>query len=389
LAIYAGKTKPQRFELAESSDTSEERQLDPTERRLERAREEGQFAQSRDLTTFLVLLLFAAFFVGIGGSLMKGMVELVKQGLTFGSSDDWQNHLIDWASGPLVSAMLWVLAIVLPLWLVSALAPLAMVKFQPVWAFKLNPGRLDPFAGLGRIFSTDTLTEVAKNILKVIVVFGVGVAYVTSLIGNLSVLSRQDLNQALSNSLGLIETGLLLLLLPIVVVAAVDVVIQWFSFSKRMKMSQEEMKESEGSPELKNRLRQRQRQIATSRMMSALEKADVVLANPDHYSVALRYDAEKMRAPIVVAKGMDEIALMIQRVAKENQVPVARIPPLARLLHKHLKVGEPIPAPLFEVVAKVLAWAYELKQATAADDLPLPEIGALPDLELGAKASAN
>jgi flagellar biosynthetic protein FlhB len=192
-------------------------------------------------------------------------------------------------------------------------------------------------------------------------------------------------NQALSNSLDLIKTGLLLLLLPVLVVAAVDVIIQWFNFSKRMKMSQEElkqeMKESEGSPELKNRLRQRQRQIATSRMMSAMEKADVVLANPDHYSVALRYDAEKMRAPIVVAKGMDEIALMIQRVANENQVPVARIPPLARLLHRHLKVGEPIPAPLFEVVAKVLAWAYEIKQAAASDELPLPEIGALPDLE--------
>ena len=379
--------------MAESSDTGEEKQLDPTERRLERAREEGQFAQSRDLTTFLVLVLFAACLLGLGASLMKGMVTLVQQGLTFGSSQDWQDHLSEWASGPLVSALMWVAAIVIPLWLVSAIAPLAMVKFQPVWAFKLNPDRLDPFAGLGRIFSTQTLTEVAKNILKVIVVFGVGVVYVIGLVGQISVLSRQDFNQALSNSMGLIQTGLFLLLLPVLVVAAVDVVIQWFNFSKQMKMSQEEMKqemkESEGSPELKNRLRQRQRQIATSRMMSALEKADVVLANPDHYSVALRYDAEKMRAPIVVAKGMDEIALMIQRVAKENQVPVARMPPLARLLHRHLKVGEPIPAPLFEVVAKVLAWAYDIKQATATDDLPLPEIGALPDLELGAKPSAN
>ena len=135
LAIYAAKTLAQKVDLAESSDTSEEKQLDPTERRLERAREEGQFAQSRDLTTFLVLLLFAAFFVGVGGSLMKGLVELVKQGLSFGASDDWQNHLTDWASGPLVGATMWVLAIVLPLWVVSALAPLAMVKFQPVWAF--------------------------------------------------------------------------------------------------------------------------------------------------------------------------------------------------------------------------------------------------------------
>jgi flagellar biosynthesis protein FlhB len=371
--------------LAESSDTSEEKQLDPTERRLERAREEGQFAQSRDLTTFLVLVLFAGCLLGLGAAFMKGMVTLVEQGLTFGSSENWQEHLAEWASGPLTSVFMWIFAIVVPLWLISAIAPLAMVKFQPVWAFKLNPDRLDPFAGLGRIFSTQTLTEVGKNILKVIIVFGVGIVYVVGLVGQISVLSRQDLNQALSNSLGLIQTGLLLLLLPVLVVAAVDVVIQWFNFSKQMKMSQEEMKqemkESEGSPELKNRLRQRQRQIATSRMMSALEKADVVLANPDHYSVALRYDAEKMRAPIVVAKGMDEMALMIQRAAKENQVPVARIPPLARLLHRHLKVGEPIPAPLFEVVAKVLAWAYELKQATESEELPLPEIGTLPDLE--------
>ncbi len=385
MAIYAAKTQPQRVELAESSDTSEEKQLDPTERRLERAREEGQFAQSRDLTTFLVLVLFAGCLLGLGSSLMKGLVTLVQQGLTFGSGQDWQDHLADWASGPLMNTLMWVSAIVIPLWLVSAIAPLAMVKFQPVWAFKLNPGRLDPFEGLGRMFSSQTLAEVFKNILKVIIVFGVGVVYVIGLVGQISVLSRQDVNLALHNSVGLIETGLLLLLLPVLVVAAVDVLIQWFNFSKRMKMSQEElkqeMKESEGSPELKNRLRQRQRQIATSRMMSALEKADVVLANPDHYSVALRYDAEKMRAPIVVAKGMDEIALMIQRVANENQVPIARIPPLARLLHRHLKVGEPIPAPLFEVVAKVLAWAYEIKQATAVDDLPLPEIGALPDLE--------
>ena len=385
LAIYAGKTQAQRVDLAESSDTSEEKQLDPTERRLERAREEGQFAQSRDLTTFLILVLFAGCLIGLGGSLMKGLVLLVQQGLTFGNSQDWQEHLAEWASGPLMNTLMWVMAIVIPLWLASAIAPLAMVKFQPVWAFKLNLARLDPIEGLGRLVSSQTLTEVFKNILKVIIVFGVAVVYIVGLVGQISVLSRQDVNQALSNSLDLIKIGLLLLLLPVLVVAAVDVIIQWFNFSNRMKMSQEElkqeMKESEGSPELKNRLRQRQRQIATSRMMSAMEKADVVLANPDHYSVALRYDAEKMRAPIVVAKGMDEIALMIQRVANENQVPVARIPPLARLLHRHLKVGEPIPAPLFEVVAKVLAWAYEIKQAAASDELPLPEIGALPDLE--------
>ena len=371
--------------MAEGSDSSEERQLDPTERRLERAREEGQFAQSRDLTTLLVLALFAGFMLLVGGTLMKGLVELVRQGLSFGNSDQWESHLMDWASGPLVNTLIGILSIVIPIWVVSALAPLALVKFQPVWAFKVNPARLDPFEGLDRMFSSQTLVEVLKNILKVIVVFGVGILYVVSLIGNIGVLSRQDLNQALANSMGLIETGLLLLLLPILVVAAVDTFIQWFNFMQKMKMSAEEMKqemkESEGSPELRNRLRQRQRQIATSRMMSALEKADVVLANPDHFSVALRYDPEKMRAPIVVAKGVDELALVIQSLAREHAVPIARIPPLARLLHRHLKVGEPIPAPLFEAVAKVLAWAYEIKQATQDDELPLPDLGALPEIE--------
>lgn len=370
--------------MAESSDTSEEKQLDPTERRIERAREEGQFAQSRDLTTLIVLVLFTAFLLSAGGALMNGLVALVKAGLTFDKSDDWQNHLLAWAMGPLTQSFLWVLAIILPLWFVTSLAPLALVKFRPVWAFKMNPDRLDPIAGFGRIFSTQTLTEVFKNILKVTVIFGVGVMYVMSLFNSLSALAHQDIKQALYNSVGLIETGLLLLLMPIVIVAGVDVVIQWFNFQKRMKMSPEEMKqemkESEGSPELRNRMRQRQRQIATSRMMSALEKADVVLANPDHYSVALRYDPEKMRAPIVVAKGVDEVALVIQTLAREHQVPIARIPPLARMLHRHLKVGEPIPAALFEAVAKVLAWAYELKQATGASELPLPEIGALPEI---------
>jgi flagellar biosynthetic protein FlhB len=284
-----------------------------------------------------------------------------------------------------MKSFLWVMAIIVPLWFVTSLAPLALVKFRPVWAFKMNPDRLDPIAGLGRIFSTQTLTEVLKNILKVIVIFGVGVTYVVSLFSSLSALAHQDFKQALFNSVGLIETGLLLVLMPIVLVAGVDVVIQWFNFQKRMRMSPEEMKqemkESEGSPELRNRLRQRQRQIATSRMMSAIEKADVVLANPDHYSVALRYDPEKMRAPIVVAKGVDEVALIIQTLARENQVPIARIPPLARLLHRHLKVGEPIPATLFEAVAKVLAWAYELKQAAGAQELPLPDIGTLPEME--------
>jgi flagellar biosynthetic protein FlhB len=135
----------------------------------------------------------------------------------------------------------------------------------------------------------------------------------------------------------------------------------------------QEMKESEGSPEIKQRLRQKQRQIASSRMMAAIERADVVLANPDHYSVALRYDIEKMAAPIVVAKGADLIALRIQEIARENDVPVAQIPPLARYLYSQLEIGEAIPMALFEAIAKILAWAYEVKDSGGVGT-DLPEI---------------
>jgi len=132
----------------------------------------------------------------------------------------------------------------------------------------------------------------------------------------------------------------------------------------------QELKESEGSPELRARLRQRQRQIASSRMMAAIERADVVLANPEHYAVAIRYDPDKMLAPIVLAKGADAIALRIRELAAEHQVPIAQIPPLARYLFNQLDIGEAIPAPLFEAIAMVLAWAYEVKDNGFSKELP-------------------
>jgi flagellar biosynthetic protein FlhB len=163
-------------------------------------------------------------------------------------------------------------------------------------------------------------------------------------------------------------------MLPLLLIAVGDSWLQWFNFRKQIRMSPEEMKqemkESDGSPEIKQRLRQMQRQISASRMMAAIERADVVLANPEHYSVALRYDMEKMAAPIVVAKGADQIALRIQEVAKDFNVPIAQIPPLARYLYSQLEIGETIPLPLFEAIAQILAWAYDTKETGLAGDVP-------------------
>jgi len=196
---------------------------------------------------------------------------------------------------------------------------------------------------------------------------GIGMAYLSGLFVYIRSIVSQDFDAALLHTSYFILNGFLLLMVPLMFIAIGDGWLQWFNFRKQIRMSPEEMKqemkESEGSPEIKQRLRQRQRQIASSRMMSAIERADVVLVNPDHYSVALRYDIEKMAAPIVIAKGMDLVALRIQEVAREHDVPVAQIPPLARYLYSQLEIGEAIPMSLFEAIARILAWAYEVKEA--------------------------
>lgn len=369
--------------MAENDQSSDDRQLEPTERRLQKAREEGQFPQSRDLTTLILLATFGICLALIGPFFVGQLVMLVQSGLRFDNLTHWQDHLLKWFQGPFVHFLLWLVYLLLPIWLLSMLAPLAMVRLQPVMAWKVNFERLNPVTGFGRLVSVKTLLEVLKNVLKTALILGVGIAYLLGLHGQLGSLIHQDLQQALSHSAQLIEIGYLLLLIPIVVVAVSDIALQWFDFKKQMRMSpqemKEELKESEGSPELRARMRQRQRQLATNRMMSALEKADVVLVNPEHYAVALRYDPAKMIAPVVVAKGTDELALKIQAVAREHSVPVARIPPLARLMHQRLRVGEAVPAQLFEAIARVLAWAYDLRDHARSG--PLPEIGPLPSLE--------
>jgi flagellar biosynthetic protein FlhB len=382
LAIFAASAFDQ-VTMAEQDNLSEDRQLDPTERRIQKAREQGQFPQSRDLTTLLVVTVFTLALLLGGSSLSKSLLAMVTTGLLLPEHhQDWTSQLWAWLSGPMADFFGWLMALLLPVWLISILAPLALVKLQPVWAFKFNSSILNPLTGLGRMFSWQTVNEA----LKVAAVFGVGIAYLLSQFENLHVLTQQDMAHGLEHGWRVLRTGFTWLLIPLVVIAAIDVALRWFGFRKRMRMSVEELKqelkETEGSPEQRNRLRQRQRQMANARMMSALEKADVVLANPEHYAVALKYDAEKMYAPVVVAKGVDELALRMQAVAKDKSIPVARIPPLARMMHHQLKVGEAVPPLLFEAVAKVIAWAYDAKGKPEWDRGPLPDVGPLPESEV-------
>ena len=368
--------------MAESGDNAQERELEPSERRILRAREQGQLPQSRDIATFALLTVFIIFLIAAGPLLLQQLVLMTKSSFVFAEPVKLLDHIQDWTNGPLL-VVLGVLSLVfLPVWLVGILAPLSLVNFQAFFAPQFDLNRLDLIAGLGRMVSLNSLTELIKNILKTALVLGIGITYLVGLFVYIRTIVSQDFDAALLHTSYFILNGFLLLMVPLLLIAIGDGWMQWFNFRKQIRMSPEEMKqemkESEGSPEIKQRLRQRQRQIASSRMMSAIERADVVLANPEHYSVALRYDIEKMAAPIMIAKGADQVALKIQEIAREHDVPVAQIPPLARYLYSQLEIGEAIPMSLFEAIAKILAWAYEVKEAGGVEG-EIPDVSFIPE----------
>ena len=360
--------------MAESGDNSQERELEPTERRIARAREQGQLPQSRDLTTLIAMITLTIFLVGIGPLLVKQLVLMTQAILQFSEPAKLIDDLQTWLGGSLLMVIVLVTLIFIPLWIIGVLAPLSLVNFRAYFAPQFKLERLDVIAGIGRMFSLDSLSELLKGLIKTTLMLGVGFGYLFGLFSYIRSIVHQDFDAALLQTFSFILNGVALLLLPLLLIAVGDSWLQWFKFRKQIRMSPEEMKqegkESEGSPETKQRQRQLQRQMSLSRMMAAIERADVVLANPEHYSVALRYDMEKMSAPIVVAKGADQMALRIQEVAKDFDVPIARIPPLARYLYSQLEIGDSIPLPLFEAIAQILAWAYDTKESGSPGEIP-------------------
>lgn len=354
-----------------SKDSDQERIFDPTPRRLEKAREDGQFPQSRDLTALIALAAFLLVGLIVSANLVESYRGLVVDGLRFGDIATWKEHLVAWARGPLSTAVLWTSALIMVIWGVAIFAPLALVSLKPVFAFKLRTDKLNIIKGFSRLFSIETLIETGKNFLKIILIFSVVVLYVVLDFEHLLGIFSQDRDVALATAVQVLVVGLSLLIAPVVLIAILDVFIQHQQYTKKMRLTaqefREELKETEGSPDVRQRRRQRQMQIASQRMMTALEKADVVITNPDHYAVALRYDEERMKSPVLVAKGIDETAQTIKRTARDLAIPVAEIPPLARVLAQSLRIGEAVPPLLFESIAEVLAWAYRLRSNPTED----------------------
>ncbi len=368
--------------MAEESDLEKSEQ--PSQRRLDQAREKGQVARSHELSTFSLLMAGGVSLWLMGGHLNAQMVNLLQDGMTISPDLVFRPELLIPHLYDLSVRVLMIFAPVLALMLLTALvSPL----FLNGWLFSTEAlipqfSRMNPITGIGRMFSTNALVELAKAFGKAIVVGGIAAWVMWRHLGDALQLATLSISSAISEMGYLVGGSFLAIVGGMVLIVAIDVPFQLYTHNKKMMMTKEEVrqehKETEGNPQIKMRIRSMQREAARRRMMSAIPTADVVVTNPTHYAVALKYSDRGMRAPEVVAKGSDLLAQRIREIAQESGVPILEAPPLARALHKHTDIGESIPEALYTAVAEVLAYVYQLKRYQEEGGSRPAEPGGLP-----------
>ena len=366
---------------------AQERNLPASEKKLRKARSEGQVARSRDLAHLLVVGAGGALLVLLMPRLGDWLWRLLRAGLQFDAATLASTGLLTERLAQLSWAWMMVL---LPLGAISLTLALGAALASGGWNFTWQPlapnfGKLNPLAGLGRMVAGQHLGDLAKACLLALLLGLVGAGWLSTHLADFHTALSQPLPVALAHTGSTLAAGLALLMVVLLVFAAIDLPLQRSMLAKRLKMSHQEAKqehrEAEGNSEVKGRIKRRMRELAKKRMLAAVPLADLVVMNPSHYAVALRYDTAGMAAPRVVAKGADLLALRIRDLARQHQVPVLQAAPLARALYAHTEVDHEIPARLFSAVAQVLAYVYQLRAAMAGrGQMPAD----LPDLEVPA-----
>ena len=361
-----------------------------TPRRLERAREAGQLPRSRDLSAAAGLLCSALALKYAGpysGAQLRGMFS---SGLSLPRAQSLDESQ---ALASIAGAAAHAFMASAPIWAACLLAAVAAPLAVGGWNFTLNAlvpdlTRLNPLAGFARMFSARGAVELLKAFLKFLLLAAVGATILWRHAAEIAALGSAAPEAALTHAAVLVGDAFLMLAGAVALLAAADVPWQLWQHARRMRMTRtevrEEMRESEGSPETKGRIRGIQRELARRRMMADVPKADVVIVNPTHYAVALRYVESRMRAPVVVAKGLDLVAARIREVASEHRVPIFEAPPLARALHRHVDIGAEIPVSLYVAVAQVLTYVAQVRHAARYGEAAPPP----PALEVSAGADA-
>jgi flagellar biosynthetic protein FlhB len=379
--------------MAEESDLEKTEPASP--RRLEKAREEGNVARSRELVTFVLLATAVAGLWAMAGPLGSHFRATLGHGLRFERAAAFDTSFMLTQAGLLAMQALVAMA---PLMGMLVLAALVAPLMLGGWLFStqaIGPkfDKLDPIAGIKRLFSTQSLAELFKALAKSLLIGGVAWVVIMDGMDEVNALMAQSERAALPQMILLVARNCALITSVLLLIALVDVPWQLWSYYRKLRMSREDLrqehKESEGDPHIKAQIRRQQQQMARRRMMSEVPKADIVVTNPTHFAVALKY-VDSMRAPRVVAKGTDGVAERIREIAKENKVAILEAPPLTRSLYKYTRLGDEIPAGLYTAVAEVLAWVYQLKrwQAEGGEaprtpgELPIPQ-----DLEYNLQAA--
>ena len=373
-----------------SEQNSQDRNLPASERKLKKAREDGQVARSRDFGHFAAIAMCGALMVGAAPWMADWMKQTLMQGLTFDRAAVLNTGFMGERLLELTIRLMWV---IVPFGAVMMATALGGCIAIGGWNWTLKPlmpnfGKLNPMTGLPGILTKDKLIDALKGSALALILGAIGGLYLKAHVDELTGVLALPLPAAIQQAVSAMVGGLGLLLLALAAFAMIDVPLQRHQHAQRLKMSHQELKqehkELEGNQEIKAKLRARMREMTKRRMMAAVPTADLVVMNPTHYAVALKYDDQRMGAPRVVAKGADLLAMRIRDLAKDAKGPVLQAPALARALYAHAELEREIPAALFGAVAQVLAYVYQLRAALAgqvAMPAELPELNVPEELD--------
>ena len=360
--------------MAENED-GQERTEDASEKKLADSRKKGQVPRSKELTTMMVTLSGAAILLFTGGQLTVALQDLLSSSLSPSFLIADERELASRLYQTLVRGLL----TIWPLMLVAIIAVVFSSTILGGWTFNLSvkPSRMDPIKGVAKLFSLRSLGELAKALMKMVFIGAAAIFLLSGLAGDILGLGLQEPKEAIKNSASLLVWFFFIVSLPLLAIAAIDVPWQLWNYHKELRMTRQEVrdehKESDGRPEVKAKLREMQQAAANNRMMEKVPTADVIITNPTHFAVALKYDEARMAAPTLLAKGADNIAAKIRELAMEHDVPIVESPRLARAVFASTDLDAEIPGGLYLAVAQILTYVYQLRSwETLGGDYPEP-----------------
>ncbi|MCR8921671.1 flagellar biosynthesis protein FlhB [Dasania sp. GY-MA-18] len=374
------------------NENGQEKTEEPTPRKLQKAKDDGQIARSKELNTTFVLVGGVLGLISFGGDLAEALKNVMRYNFSLDRAAAFDEQMM---VAHLAATAYSAIQALTPFMLILAVAAFVGNILLGGWMLSgkaLMPkfSRLNLIKGMGRLFSANSLVELTKSLAKFLLVASITALVLNFYQGELLNLGVSSIQEAVPHAIEVVSYSVLAISATTIFIAVFDVPYQLYSHKKKLKMTlqevKDEMKDSEGKPEVKSRIRQLQREVAQRRMMAEVPNADVVITNPEHFSVALRYDLEGSGAPVVVAKGTDQIALKIREIAVAHEVMMMEAPPLARAIYFTTELDEEIPGQLYMAVAQVLAYVFQLKayrKGEGAKPKPMADIDVPDDVHYG------